>query len=158
MRTEDVNKEGMCVLAGVSLVADAARGPNFLTATSTGLLPGTNYTVLASVRLSGGSSSSSQAASPTVLALTGLLVPDTAPPSFTTAVVRAVAPGVVGSNGSSSTAGATTFSIQMDLALNEDARVYYAVYGDPACITGAVDVGRMERLAAHPFVGPRAGL
>jgi hypothetical protein len=120
---------------GVSLVADLTRGPNFLTTTSTGLTPGTNYTVLAAVRLSSGGSSSTTAASPTVVALTGLLVPDTAPPTFTKATVKAVTPGS-GGNGSSSAAGATTFSIQMDLGLNEVGRVYYAVYGDPACITG----------------------
>lgn len=120
---------------GVSLVAEPARGANFLTATSTGLSPGTNYTVLAAVRLAGSGASNSQAASPTVVALTGLLVPDTAPPSFTKAAVKAVTPGR-GGNGSSTAAGATTFSIQMDVGLNEDGRVYYAVYGDPACITG----------------------
>lgn len=123
-------------------MADPTRGPNFLTANSTGLTPGTNYTVLAAVRLSSGGSSSTTAASPTVVALTGLLVPDTAPPTFTKATVKAVTPGR-GSNGSSSVAGATTFSIQMDLGLNEDGRVYYAVYGDPACITGETCVMAM---------------
>lgn len=122
-------------IAGISLLADATHGPNFLTATSSGLNPGTNYTVLATVRMAGSSASNSQAASPTMVALTGLLVPDTAPPSFTKAAVNAVTPGT-GSNGSSTAAGATTFSIQMDIGLSEDGRVYYAVYGDPACITG----------------------
>lgn len=122
--------------SGVSLLPDAAGGSHFLTATSTGLQPGTNYTVLAAVRLAGSGAGNAQAASPTVVALTGLLVPDTAPPSFTKAVVKAVTPGT-GSNGSSTTVGATSFSIQVDLGLSEDGRVYYAVYGDPACITGA---------------------
>jgi hypothetical protein len=121
-------------LAGVSLLPDAAGGSHFLTATSTGLQPGTNYTVLAAVRLAGSGAGAAQAASPTVVALTGLLVPDTAPPTFTKAVVKAVTPGT-GGNGSSTAVGATSFSIQLDLGLNEDGRVYYAVYGDPACIT-----------------------
>lgn len=118
------------------------RGLNFLTATSTGLAPGTNYTVLAAVRLSGSAggaasssstgSSSGQAASPSVVALTGLLVPDTAPPSFTKTAVKGVKP----TNGSATGVGSGTFTIQLDLGLSEDGRVYYAVYRDPGCITG----------------------
>jgi hypothetical protein len=53
-------------------------------------------------------------------------------------VVKAVTPGS-SSNGSSTASGATMFSIQMDVGLNEDGRVYYAVYGDPACITGEAE-------------------
>lgn len=137
--------------SGVSLLPDAAGGSHFLTATSTGLQPGTNYTVLAAVRLAGSGAGNAQAASPTVVALTGLLVPDTAPPSFTKAVVKAVTPGT-GSNGSSTTVGATSFSIQVDLGLSEDGRVYYAVYGDPACITGAC--GCMTCLQRRNSPGP----
>lgn len=121
---------------GVSLVTDPARGANFLTATSSNLIPGTNYTVLAAVSLSSGGASSSQAASPTILALTGLLVPDTAPPSFTKAAVRSVMPSVSSNSSSSAAAGDGTFSVQIDIGLNEEGRVYYVVYGDPSCITG----------------------
>lgn len=122
--------------AGVSLITDPARGANFLTATSSNLIPGTNYTVLAAVSLSSGGASSSQAASPTILALTGLLVPDTAPPSFTKATVRAVMPSIGSNSSTGAAAGDGTFSIQIDIGLNEEGRVYYVVYGDPGCITG----------------------
>lgn len=132
-------------------MSDPTQGPYFQTATSTSLAPGTNYTVFAAVRAGNGGGSSVQAASPTVMALTGLLVPDTAPPSFTKAVVmpvKAAAPS--GSVGNSSTgsavAGDGTFSITIDLGLNEQGRVYYAVYGNPACISGAFNSAPVPRL------------
>lgn len=104
------------------MLADAAPGPFFLTATAANLAPGTNYTLLTSVR-----HKQSSAVSTGVNALTGLLVPDTTPPSFTrSAVLSAVASSIQ----------ARKFIVQLDLGLNEQGRVFYAVYGDPACITG----------------------
>jgi hypothetical protein len=123
--------------AGVTLLPDASHGTNFLSATAAGLTPGTNYTVLAAVGVAGGGGggSASLAASPTVTALTGLLVPDTAPPSFTRAAVVAVMPNGGGSAGD---APDGTFSMAMELGLGEGGRVLYGVYGDPACISGAL--------------------
>lgn len=103
----------------VSLAADAARGPHFYAATAGGLMPGTNYTLLLAVR--GGLSLSSG-----VTALSGLLVPDTAPPSFTAA--RLV--------GQASNASEGGFALTLDLGLSEAGALSYAIYGDPACITG----------------------
>lgn len=101
-------------------MADATSGPFFLSATASSLVPGTNYTLLASVR-------QGSVLSPGVTALTGLLVPDTTPPSFTHSAVLSAA---------HSTSQTGKFSVQMDLGLDEQGQVHYAVYGDPACITG----------------------
>ena len=86
----------------------------------TGLTSGTNYTVLLVVRdgttLGGG-----------VVALSGVLVPDTAPPSFTSAeLVGATADPV-----------SRTFSLAVNIGLDEPGTVAFAVYGDPGCMTGA---------------------
>lgn len=123
------------------MVADPSQGPNFLTATATSLTSGTNYTVLAVVAsTSGGSSGSGSngglAFSPTVTALSGLLVPDTVPPSFTRAAVTAAAPDT-GATG----AADGTFSMNVELGLNEAGQVYYGVYGDPVCIAGECEAG-----------------
>jgi hypothetical protein len=65
--------------------------------------------------------------SPGVTALTGILVPDTTAPSFTRSAVLSA---------TRSTAQPGRFTVQMDLGLNEQGRVYYALYGHPSCITG----------------------
>ncbi|KAF6259840.1 hypothetical protein COO60DRAFT_964595 [Scenedesmus sp. NREL 46B-D3] len=104
--------------AGVTLLADAASGPFFLSSTAANLAPGTNYTLLTTVR-------QLSVLSPGVTALTGVLVPDTTAPSFTRSVVLSAA---------RSTAQPDRFTVQMDLGLNEQGRVFYAVYGHPSCI------------------------
>lgn len=121
---------------GVSLLPNISGGPNFQSAVSSGLQPGTNYTVFAAVQVSSSGSSSLQAASPTITALIGLLVPDTVPPSFTKALVRATTPRGGSSPGAGAAATAGIFSIQLDVSINEDGRVFYAVYGNPSCIIG----------------------
>jgi hypothetical protein len=110
----------MLAVAGVTLVADAASGPFFLSATAASLAPGTNYTLLTAVR-------QLSVLSPGVTALTGILVPDTTAPSFMRSAVLSA---------TRSTAQPGRFTVQMDLGLNEQGRVYYAVYGHPSCITG----------------------
>ncbi|KIZ07385.1 hypothetical protein MNEG_0572 [Monoraphidium neglectum] len=104
----------------VTLVADAARGPHFYAANATGLTPGTNYTVLLAVR-------SGLALATGVTALSGALVPDTQPPSFTAAWL------VSGGGGANASTG--SFSVALDLGLDEPGAVSFAIYGDPACIT-----------------------
>jgi hypothetical protein len=109
---------------GAALAADPARGPGFYSGTATGLAPGTNYTLLLSARsglaLAGG-----------VTALVGALVPDTQPPSFTVAaLVRQAAD-----------AGSGSLSLDVDVGLDEPGAVAWALYGDPACITGALEGG-----------------
>lgn len=64
---------------------------------------------------------------PGLTAVTGILVPDTTAPSFTKTAVKVPA-----------TPNAVTgdWTVQLDLGLNEHGKVYFAVYGDPSCITG----------------------
>eukprot|EP00878_Enallax_costatus_P001414 GHUV01001564.1.p1 GENE.GHUV01001564.1~~GHUV01001564.1.p1 ORF type:complete len:325 (-),score=58.70 GHUV01001564.1:2550-3524(-) len=106
--------------AGVSMVADATQGPYYFAATASGLQPGTNYTMLSTVR-------QGSTLSPGLTALTGVLVPDTTPPSFTKSVVKVPAtPSVITGD----------WTVQVDIALNEQGKVFFAIYGDPDCITG----------------------
>ncbi len=65
------------------MVKDASQGPFFYTYTATGLTPATNYTILVVVQ-------SGVTLSPGVTAITGLLTPDTQPPSFLKAQVTQV--------------------------------------------------------------------
>jgi hypothetical protein len=111
----------LLALAGVTLVAEPASGPFFLSATAANLAPGTNYTLLTAVR-------QLSVLSPGVTALTGILVPDTTAPSFTRSAVLSAA---------RTAAQPGRFTVQMVLGLNEQGRVHYAVYGHPSCITGA---------------------
>ncbi|KAI8463288.1 MAG: hypothetical protein J3K34DRAFT_496093 [Monoraphidium minutum] len=110
------------VAAGaVALAADPARGPHFYAATAAGLAPGSDYTLLLVVR-------SGLTLSSGVTALTGALVPDTTPPSFTAAALA---------SGAAATAVPQSGTLSFDLALglDEAGTVSYALYGDPACIT-----------------------
>lgn len=110
----------LLALAGVTLVAEPASGSFFLSATAANLAPGTNYTLLTAVR-------QLSVLSPGVTALTGILVPDTTAPSFTHSAVLSAA---------RTAAQPGRFTVQMDLGLDEQGRVFYAVYGNPSCITG----------------------
>jgi len=103
----------------VTLVADTEHGANFYGATASGLSPGTNYTLLLAVR-SGVTLSSG------VTALSGMLIPDTQPPTFTSA-------RLVGEASNTTVGG---FTVSLDLGLNEAGTVAFAVYGDPDCLTG----------------------
>jgi hypothetical protein len=104
---------------GVSLLQDSSQGPFYYSATATGLSPGTNYSILLAVK-------AGVDVSPGVTAVTSLLVPDNGPPSFTrTRLVSVTSDPVVGS-----------FTMKMDLGIDEPGAVNYAVYGNPACITG----------------------
>eukprot|EP00879_Flechtneria_rotunda_P000373 GHRR01000465.1.p1 GENE.GHRR01000465.1~~GHRR01000465.1.p1 ORF type:complete len:1109 (+),score=342.16 GHRR01000465.1:4020-7346(+) len=105
--------------AGVSLVADMTQGPSFYSATANNLAPGTNYTLLAAVRRD-------LVLSPGVTVLAGVLVPDTMPPSFTKSAALAVTANAAGDK----------FTVKMHVGINEQGGVYYAIYGDPGCITG----------------------
>ena len=105
----------------VTLVADPSGGPNFFSATATGLKPGTNYTALLAVR-SGATLASG------VTALSGLLVPDTRPPDFTG--VRLLDQPADG------TAPTGTFKLSLDVGVSEAGAVAYAVYHDGGCLTG----------------------
>lgn len=121
--------------AGVTLLPNATGGPAFYSGVASGLTPGTNYTLLAAVSFGGGAVVSSGLA-----ALSGLLVPDTAPPSFTAAAVRGVAfgaaAGAANSSGSSSGGSSDRFTVTLEVGLDEPGSVAFALYGDPACITG----------------------
>lgn len=87
---------------------------------ATGLLPGTNYTVLMAVR-------SGLTLSPGVTALTGVLIPDNHPPDF----------GVVKLSGDPTIDAANwRFTAKLDITISEKGVVNYAVYGAPSCITG----------------------
>jgi hypothetical protein len=79
--------------AGVVLVEDAAAaappGARLLSANVTGLTPGSAHTLLFSASLGG-------VRAPGVVALTRLLVPDTAPPTFLLATLAAPPETTVG--------------------------------------------------------------
>lgn len=102
------------------MVATPAQGPFYLSATAADLKSGTNYTMLTTVR-------QDLVLAPGVTAVTGILVPDTTAPSFTKTAVKVPAtPDVITGD----------WSVQIDLGLNEQGKVYFAVYGDPSCVTG----------------------
>lgn len=88
-------------------------------------MPGTNYSVLLAVR-------AGLVVSPGVTAVTGLLVPDNNPPSFTTTLLT----------GAASDPALGTFTLKMTIGIDEPGGVYYAVYGNPRCITGGLQGGR----------------
>lgn len=101
-------------------MSTTAQGQYHLSATAEQLKSGTNYTMLTTVR-------QGSVLAPGVTALTGILVPDTTAPSFTRTALK----------GSAVPDAATgDWSFQLDLGLNEQGRVYFAVYGSPSCITG----------------------
>jgi hypothetical protein len=66
-----------------------------------------------------------------VTVLSGLLVPDTSPPSFTNSslISMKVPPGD------------DRFYAQMQINISEPGTVFFAVYGDPQCITGEPSCG-----------------
>lgn len=107
---------------GVTLLPDAGGGPASFSATIGALTPGTDYTVLLAVRRGTALASG-------VLALSGLLVPDTTPPSFAIARLAgtSVPPDSVDGR----------WSVRLDVGLDELGLVRYAMYrDDAACITG----------------------
>lgn len=119
----DVSPAGVEAGGGATLLLDATGGPAHFAATLGSLVPGTNYTALLAVRRGTALASG-------VLALSGLLVPDTAPPSFAAArlVGSAVPPDSVDGR----------WSVTLDLGLDEPGAVRYALYrDDAACATGA---------------------
>eukprot|EP00775_Hariotina_reticulata_P010661 gene10661-10820_t len=112
---------------GIALLPNATGAPYYYSAVASGLTPGTNYTLLAAV------SYGTVAASPGVTVLSGLLVPDTSPPSFTnTSLVSMKVPS-----------GDDRFYAQMQINISEPGTIFFAVYGNPHCITADPTPGEM---------------